>query len=68
MISEYFSSIQELTFYAIIFVIVSFLLFVIALIWVIRLDKKYVNYMENIPFDSNRETKNNSEKKDEVNQ
>jgi hypothetical protein len=36
------------------------------IVWVIKLDKKYINRMEKIPFDSNSEFDNNSEMRNEI--
>ena len=41
-------------------------LFLFTLVWVFRLDKKYISKMENLPLDSNLENENKSEIKNEV--
>ncbi len=60
MLSEHISRIDGIAIYPIISLIVFSVLFVATIIWVIRLDKKYLTRMENLPLDSN--FKNNSEK------
>lgn len=69
MLSEHISRIDGIAIYPIISLIVFSVLFVAAIIWVIRLDKKYLTRMGNLPLDSNFENNsqeikfyNNSEK------
>jgi len=75
MLSEHLSNIEDVSVFPIISLIVFFLFFAVIIIWVFRLDKKYIVRMGNIPLESNSENnpgginfKNNSEMKDEVNQ
>ncbi len=69
MLSEHISRIDGIAVYPIISLIVFSILFVATIVWVIRLDKKYLTRMENLPLDSNFENNsqeikfyNNSEK------
>lgn len=60
MLSEHISRIDGIAIYPIISLIVFSILFIATIVWVIKLDKKYLTRMENLPLDSN--FKNNSEK------
>ena len=69
MLSEHISRIDGIAVYPIISLIVFSILFIATIVWVIRLDKKYLTRMENLPLDSDfdnnsQEIKfyNNSEK------
>lgn len=73
MLSEHISKIEGIAVYPIISLIVFSILFVAAIVWVFRLDKKYLARMENLPletnFDNNPEGikfQNNSEIKNEI--
>lgn len=66
MLSEHLSSAQGVSIYPIISLILFFLFFTLMIVWVIKLDKKYINRMEKIPFDSNSEFDNNSEMRNEI--
>ena len=59
MLSEHISRIDGIVVYPIISLIVFSILFVATIVWVIRLDKKYLTRMENLPLDSDFD--NNSE-------
>jgi hypothetical protein len=66
MFSDHLSKIDGIAVFPIISMILFISLFVIAIIWVVRLDKKYLHRMENLPLDSNSENKNNSEINNEI--
>ena len=66
MLSEHLSSIEGVSIYPIISLILFFLVFAFTIVWVAKLDKKYINRMENLPLDSNSESENNSEIKNEI--
>jgi len=66
MLSENLSAIEGVSIYPIISMIVFLAVFIVVVVWVIKLDKKYVNRMENIPLDFNYENENNSEIKNEI--
>jgi len=59
MLSEHISRIDGIAIYPIISLIVFSILFIGTIVWVLRLDKKYLTRMENLPLDSNFD--NNSE-------
>ncbi|MCL4548234.1 MAG: cytochrome C oxidase Cbb3 [Bacteroidetes bacterium] len=66
MFSEHLSKIEGIEIYPIISMIIFISLFLFTLVWVFRLDKKYISKMENLPLDSNLENENKSEIKNEV--
>ena len=66
MFSEHLSKIEGIEIYPIISMIIFISLFLLTLVWVFRLDKKYISKMENLPLDSNLENENKSEIKNEV--
>ena len=68
MISEHLSGVEGVSIFPVISLIVFFLFFAAAIIWALRLDKKYIARMGDLPLEQNSEYKNNSEIKDEVNQ
>ena len=68
MISDHLSSIDGVTIYPIISLILFFAMFAFTLIWVIKLDKKYIHRMENIPLDISPVNENNSEIENETNE
>lgn len=59
MLSEHISRIDGIAIYPIISLIVFSILFAATIVWVLRLDKKYLTRMENLPLDSDFD--NNSE-------
>lgn len=61
MISKYLSSIEGISIFPVIGLILFFLVFVSLIIWVVRLDKKYLLKMGNLPFEIKNENQNNSE-------
>ena len=65
MLSEHLSSIEGVSIYPVISLVMFFLIFAFTIVWVWKLDKKYIHRMENIPFDSNSENENDPEIKDE---
>lgn len=68
MLSEHLSNIDGVSVFPIISLIVFFLFFAVTIIWILRLDKKYILRMENLPLESNSGNKNNSEIENEVDQ
>lgn len=74
MISEHLSKIDGISIFPEVSLILFFFFFAVAIIWVLRLDKKHIIRMGNLPLESNSEnnpevmnSQNNSEIKDEVN-
>ncbi len=53
MLSEHISRIEGIAVYPIISLITFFIFFAAALVWVFRLDKKYLTQMENLPLETN---------------
>ena len=66
MLSENLSALEGVSIYPIVSLIIFFLVFTFAIVWVIKLDKKYINRMESIPLDFNSENENNFEIKNEI--
>jgi cytochrome c oxidase cbb3-type subunit 3 len=65
MFSKYLTSIEGIAIYPIIALLLFFILFVFVIIKTIRMDKKQMIHMANLPFDSKSEITNNSEIKNE---
>ena len=61
MMSEPLSSIEGVAIYPIVSLILFFSIFVFMVFKVMKLDKKYIHRMENIPLDSNSANENNPE-------
>jgi cbb3-type cytochrome oxidase subunit 3 len=68
MLSNNLSNIEGVSIFPLISLILFFLFFAATIIWVLRLDKKYIVRMGNLPLESKSKDENNSEMKDEVNQ
>ncbi len=68
MLSEHFSTVQGVTNFAIASMIIAVVFFIVTFVWAMKLDKKYLNHMGNLPLDLNSENNKNSEMKDEINQ
>jgi cbb3-type cytochrome oxidase subunit 3 len=51
MLQHYLESIENIEFFALAATIIFVALFAAIVIWIFRLDKKYINKMENLPFD-----------------
>lgn len=64
--SNYLSSIENVSIYPIITLIIFFTVFVGAVIWIYTRDKDYISELENIPLDNNNFNKN-SENENESN-
>jgi len=64
MFSNYLSSIENVSTYPIITIILFMLVFIGAVIWIFTRDKDYISTLENIPLEKNDFT-NNSENKNE---
>lgn len=52
MYKDILQSIEGISVYPIISLIVFVLFFAVILIWMIKVDKKYINKMENLPFEN----------------
>ncbi len=55
MFNQYLSSIDRIAIYPVISLILFFVLFVMLIIWVIRLKKEYIEQMEQLPFSNDTE-------------
>ncbi len=65
MFSNYLTSIKDVEIFPVISLIIFFLVFVIVLVKVIRLDKNYIKKMGNLPLEDDKELKNKTENKNE---
>lgn len=62
MFSQYLEKIENIGIYPAIALIIFFALFIVLLIWVLRMDKHYINKMKKLPLDkNNNHGKNNGE-------
>ena len=72
MFSRYLSSIEGISVFAIIGLIIFFGVFAVMILWVAKLDKKYIARMGNLPLDEEHvasdksENFNNAETKNEI--
>ena len=66
MLSNYLSSIEDVSIFPIIGFIIFFSIFIFVIIKVIRADKKYLRKMETLPLEDDNELKTNSEKTNEI--
>ena len=53
MFKHYFELIEGIEFYAIFSLLLFFSFFILCIVWIINLDKKYIKKMENLPLESN---------------
>jgi cytochrome c oxidase cbb3-type subunit 4 len=63
MKKDILSSIENIEIYPIISLLIFVVFFVVMFIWVIRVDKKYVDHMKDMPFNDELENTNGYEKK-----
>ena len=63
--SHYLSSIENVSIYPVITLILFFAVFVAAVIWIFTRDKEYITKLENIPLE-NDNIKNNTENENEI--
>ncbi|MGE5353210.1 MAG: cytochrome C oxidase Cbb3 [Acidobacteriota bacterium] len=54
MFSQYLEKIEEIGIYPAIALVIFFVLFILLLIWIFRMDKTYTSKMKNIPLDKNK--------------
>lgn len=66
MISKYFSSLEGISVFGIIGLIIFFGMFTVLIIWVLKLDKQYSTKMKNLPLETPIENNNNTESKNEI--
>ncbi len=60
MIRNYLESIEGVEIYPLISLIVFVIFFVVMLVWMLKIDKNYINEMEQLPLDSNKNKNLNS--------
>jgi len=65
--SNYLSSIENVSIYPVITIILFMLVFVGAVLWIVTRDKEYISKMECVPLDNENNFLNNSENKNESN-
>jgi cbb3-type cytochrome oxidase subunit 3 len=51
MLENYFKLAENVQIFSITATVIFFVVFIAVVIWVFRIDKKYINKMENLPFD-----------------
>ena len=66
MFSNNLSTIEDVSIFPIIGLVIFFLIFVFVIIRVLKTDKKYINKMENLPLEEENKLSINSEKKNEI--
>lgn len=66
MISKYFSSLEGISTLGIIGLVAFFGMFILLVVWVVKLDKHYLAKMGNLPLENQRENNNKSENKNET--
>jgi len=60
LIKELLQSVEGVSIYPIISLIVFVLFFVIILVWMLKVDKNYIKKMENLPFEKEEENNFNN--------
>ena len=66
MFSNNLSTIEDVSIFPIIGLVIFFLIFVFVIIRVLKTDKKYINKMGNLPLEDENKLSINSEKKNEI--
>lgn len=66
MIKDYLQNINGVEIYPIVSLIVFVIFFAAIIIWLVKVDKKYISRMENLPFEKNEES--NINRKGELNE
>jgi cytochrome c oxidase cbb3-type subunit 3 len=66
MFSDNLGTIDGVSIFPIIGLILFFALFVGIIIWALKIDKKYIKEMENIPLEDDNEEKTNTENQNEI--
>lgn len=60
MIKEYLQSIDGVSIYPVISLIIFFVFFAVIIIWMFKVDKNYLKKMSNLPLDSDEENNSNN--------
>lgn len=63
MLSQFLETIKDIGIYPAIALVIFFVLFILLLIWIFRMDKTYTSKMKKLPLDKNNNGKNNGEDK-----
>lgn len=66
MISKYLSTIDGISVFPVIGLIIFFGLFIFIIVRTVRMDKKLITQMGNLPLEKNKEIQNNNEIEDET--
>jgi cell division septal protein FtsQ len=66
MFSDNLETIEGVSIFPIIGLILFFLIFIVVIIWVVKADKSYIKKMENIPLENDNEVSTNTENKNEI--
>lgn len=59
MFKHYFEGIQNIEIWPIISLTIFFMFFIGLVFWVFKVDKKYINEMENLPLENSKTTNDN---------
>lgn len=54
MFSQYLEKIENIGIYPAAALVIFFVLFILLLIWIFRMDKSYINKMKKLPLDKNK--------------
>lgn len=68
MISDLLSSTEGVSVYAIVALISFIMVFLGVIVWTIKVDKKYLTKMKNLPLSNENNSNNNPEKGNEIQQ
>lgn len=60
MIKDVLQSVEGISLYPVISLIIFVVFFAILIIWMIKVDKKYIKKMSNLPLDKKNETEKNN--------
>jgi len=63
MFKHYFERIENVEFWPVFSLVVFFLFFLGLLIYVFKIDKKYISKMKNLPFEEDEEPQNDRQRK-----
>ena len=66
MFSDNLETIEGISIYPIIGLVIFFVIFIGIVIWALKADKKYIKKMENIPLDNDNEESINTENENEI--
>jgi cytochrome c oxidase cbb3-type subunit IV len=61
MFKHYFERVQDIDIYPVLSLLIFFIFFLVLLIWVVRVDKKYIKEMRQLPLDGSTNKANRYE-------